>query len=83
MTSNLKSLSAYEFTNFVRGELFVAIDCLMTTLFDSPASNAAIKTEADLALPFELFKAYIQLYCLWLKILPDICGVVSPRFYLI
>ena len=69
----LRSLPPWDFTQFVRGELFVLLDSLLTTYFarvDNP--NVQNWPATELKLIFDLWDAYLQLYCQWLEELPSL-----------
>ncbi len=74
--TDLKLLDPLEFTHFVRGELFVILDSALTSHF-----NAKKTTYSHFPLPaveaiLALSDAYLQLYCKWLKRLPELVSAV-------
>ena len=64
-----KELNAFDFTHYVRGELFVHIDTLLTTYFEK--ANPLDITEAQLSEIFNIFESYCVFYCNWLGILQN------------
>jgi hypothetical protein len=70
--SRLQSLSANEFTQFIRGALFVHCDYLLTTL---QLKKDCEKAELDVILAF--CSTLLQLVCLWLTIYPELDRYVS------
>ena len=77
---NPKSMSAFEFTQFVRGELFVIIDGLLTSNFQFKREQNAPVSEAELRVIQELCESYCRLYCKWLSLLPELYSSVIIRF---
>lgn len=65
--TNLDSLKPWDFTQFVRGELFVLIDSLLTTSF-SQKKVANVKVPLnEMNLILNLCEGYVVLYCKWLQ----------------
>jgi len=78
--------TAFEFTHFVRAELFVLIDSLLTTNFLIKYDQNIPIEDRELRTILELCDAYCKLYVKWLSILPKIYGSVffhEAKYYIV
>lgn len=77
--TDFTSLPPVEFTQFVRGKLFVLVDSLMTS-YKPRKENAFLKTDLDIIM--ELCQACIKLICKWFNMLPqNLSNVFSLAIY--
>ena len=75
--SNFTGVSPYELTNFLRGDLYVLIDCLMCNAYSNPAK--------DVNDVVEFFKNVISLIIKWMTLVPSEiknCDFERPDSYL-
>lgn len=68
--------SAFDITQFLRGELFVLIDCLLTTNFALKYMQRVEVQKPELAHILEVCDAYCALYGAWLSALPGFFDAV-------
>ncbi len=80
ITTDLVGLPPFEFSLFVRGELFVLIDSLLTSYFYRKALKEYVVS--DMKLILNLCDDYVKLYCKWLYLLPRFYHSVSSLFRL-
>ena len=64
----IDTISAFDFTHFVRGELFVYVDMLLTSNFKEKNPEDIEAEEIDSII--ETCKMYCDLYHTWLTVLP-------------
>jgi hypothetical protein len=68
---DIESLPAFKFTHFMRGELFVYIDMILTSNFHLKEENNAMITKEEMEDILEICKLYCNLYHHWLLSLPN------------
>ncbi len=74
LTANICGMPAFDFTQLVRGELFVLADSLLTSNFQMKFEQSVSVPDAELQIILDFCDHYCQLYCKWLAALPDLCG---------
>ena len=67
LKTNLNSVNPWEFTQFVRGELFVLIDSLLSTSFYQKRLANAKVSQNEMKTILTLCEKYVLLYCKWLQ----------------
>jgi len=77
MLSNPGSILAFEFSHYVRCELFIFIDSLLTTNFTFKKSQKIEIEGEELKAILLLCQDYCELYCEWLHNLPKVLSSVS------
>lgn len=75
--NNIPAISAFQFSQFVRAELFVYIDMLLTSNFHMKKENQAEVSESELNDILEICESYCKLYHNWLLALPETFKAVS------
>lgn len=58
--------TGFWYTHFVRGELFVYVDSMVTSYFQEKATANAEATHLELRSAINTCDAYCRLYCSWL-----------------
>jgi hypothetical protein len=56
-------MNPMQFTQLLRGQVFVAIDTLLTTIFEEQANIS----EAEFNVVDKLISMYVQVYCKWVE----------------
>ena len=69
--NNIKETPAFEFRHFIRGELFVYIDMILTTNFHLKKEGGADIPKQEVEDILEICKFYCKLYHSWLAALPN------------
>ena len=64
------SIDPFEFTQFVRGRLFILIDSLLTSNFSIKAEHYMCAEKEELLSIVKLCETYIKFYNEWLSLLP-------------
>jgi len=79
--TNPVNVSAFEITHFLRGELFVLMDCLLTTNFMLKYMQGVETPKAELKHILEVCDSYCLLYATWLSVLPNLFDAVISQCY--
>eukprot|EP00826_Nyctotherus_ovalis_P003160 TRINITY_DN1063_c0_g1_i10.p2 TRINITY_DN1063_c0_g1~~TRINITY_DN1063_c0_g1_i10.p2 ORF type:complete len:172 (-),score=30.76 TRINITY_DN1063_c0_g1_i10:330-845(-) len=79
MLSNPSSIPAFEFSHYIRCELFLFIDSLLTTNFTFKKSQGIEVEEKELRSILALCEIYCGFYCHWLANLPKVVSVVRTE----
>ena len=64
-------MPAFEFTHFIRGELFVYIDIILTSNFHLKRDQGVKVSKQEMEDILEVCKFYCKFYHSWLLALPD------------
>ena len=64
-------MSAFQFTHFIRGELFVYIDMILTSNFALKKDQGVKVSKQEMKDILGLCEFYCKLYYSWLLALPD------------
>ena len=74
--TNLECMDPFLFTHFIRADLFIFLDSLLTSNFEKKHSEK-IKIEDKEIIAIDNFCVLIcQLYCKWLSLLPNLFSLV-------
>lgn len=71
-----ESIDPFEFAQFVRGELFVLVDSLLTSHFTRKQQQNAKSGKTEVESVLGLCEVYCVLYEEWLKVLPKLYSAV-------
>jgi len=72
----IENIDPLDFTQFVRGEVFVLIDSLLTSNFAKKRHQRKEAKTKEIETILKLCEAYCNLYSEWLSILPDWYSIV-------
>jgi len=72
-----KNIDAFEFTYFIRGELFVLIDFLLTSNFNIKSKHQEKISSNEMQAITSICELYCNLYDYWITSLPDLFSTVK------